>query len=81
MIAVGADHPAGVYAANVGVPQLDFMKFMRVIAPDGVYSSPAVLLGREFLQFFDFSYNGMTGTYTFHNEGDRAPPLAEFDGK
>jgi len=81
MIAVGADHPAGVYAANVSVPQLDFLRFLRVVAPDGVYSSPAVLLGREFLQFFDFSYNGLTGTYTFHNEAGHAPDLSDFDGK
>jgi len=71
MVAVGADHPAGVYAAKVIVPELDFDKFLPVCAPDGVNTSATILLGRTFLEFFDFSYNGQAGTFAFHNDGDR----------
>jgi hypothetical protein len=65
MVAVGAEHPAGTYAAIVKAPELDFQKFLPVVAPDGVHTS-VILLGRSFLEFFDFTYNGPTGTFTFH---------------
>jgi len=75
MIAVGSDHTAGVYAATLVVPELDFDQFLPVVAPDKVHSAPAVLLGRTFLEYFDFSYNGLAGTFTFHREaGHGAPP-------
>jgi hypothetical protein len=77
MVAVGSDHPAGRYSAIVQVPQLDFEKFMAVVAPDKVHSAPALLLGRTFLEHFDFTYNGPSATFTFHNPAGHAAPLVE----
>lgn len=68
MIAVGADHPAQEYAGLVVVPELDFERFLPVYAPDGVYTAPSILLGRSFLEYFVFSYNGSDGNFTFHSE-------------
>lgn len=76
MIAVGAEHPAGMYACSIAVPELDFEKFLPVCAPEGVYTAPTILLGRSFLEFFVFSYQGQDGTFTFHSEATE-PPIDE----
>lgn len=79
MIAVGADHPAREYAGLVAIPELDFEKFLPVYAPDGVYTAPSILLGRSFLEHFDFSYNGPSGTFTFHDGAKAAATDQEFE--
>jgi hypothetical protein len=66
-----------MYPAQIKVPELDFDRFLPVVAPDKVHSAPAVLLGRTFLEFFSFSYNGLDGTYTFHNEAGHGSGLTE----
>ena len=67
LIAVGASHPSWLYAARVQAPELDFDRIMQVCAPDGVRVTPRILLGRSFLQYFSFSFNGISGVFTFHN--------------
>jgi len=79
LVAVGADHPAGVYAASLIVPALDFEKFLPVLAPDGAYTAPTILLGRTFLEHFVFSYNGPDGTFAFHTSASNAGPEHEFE--
>jgi hypothetical protein len=78
MVAVGADHPAGVYAGILNVPELDFEKFLPVVAPEGVHTS-TVLLGRSFLEFFDFSYNGASATFTFYRDANALSIQQEFE--
>lgn len=79
LIAVGADHPAVEYAAQLSAPELDFDRFMLVLAPAGVYATPTVLLGRSFLHHFVFTYHGHEGVFQFHNEARDAGPHHEFD--
>lgn len=79
MLAVGADHPAVEYAAQVVVPELDFDRFMPVLSPAGVYTAPMILLGRSFLQHFVFTYHGHDGVFQFHNDARDAGPAHEFE--
>lgn len=76
LVAVGADHAATEYAAQVCVPELDFDQFLPVYAPQGVLFAPTILLGRSFLEFFTLQYDGPNGMFSF-DRSDRFMPLQE----
>jgi predicted aspartyl protease len=63
----GGEVDAKVYSGSIEVPELGFQRILPLYAVAWDPTSHAVLLGRSFLKYFVFRYDGPSETFHFSN--------------
>ncbi len=66
----GGEVPAKIYSACVMVPDLGFEKTLAVYAVPWNETSHTMLLGRSFLRYFVFQYDGPSNVFRFSKPFD-----------
>jgi hypothetical protein len=61
----GGDIPAKIYSGCIAVPELGFEKVLPLYAVAWDPTSHTVLLGRSFLKYFVFTYDGPSEVFHF----------------
>jgi predicted aspartyl protease len=75
----GGELDSKVYSGYIEVAELEFKKILPLHAVPWRQTSHTILLGREFLRYFIFNYDGPRGMFHFSRPIDTHEALENFD--